>query len=378
MRLTTDVLTDNAGTTNVDERCYGIANNGEVEDYKLYIAGVDYGDLSASYPVATATCLEDTATAKVWAGVIIPGIECTQKYSADATGDGSEEDGLTAAFLSTGGTFNWVIKLNANQANKTVYYGLWIDWDGNNNFTSAGDGFYSGSSVVNGATNKNVSVVVPATAWTSAGVRLIVSDAPITSTMYNSTYTNAEVEDWLLLKILIGPGNILMGNKEATRNYLKWKNTSALPVAAYTVERSVDNLSWTTLGSIIPLPGDNSSIQYSYSDMHPDKENYYRLKFTLADSTYQYSNILPLFDKYNILPIIIYPNPATNTITIHTANSNYISFKIFDPAGRMEIDHEISSVNTTVDISNIAPGTHIIKFITKNGMQEVQRFVKIK
>ncbi len=37
MRLTTDALTDNAATTNVDERSYGMASNGEVEDYKYIL-----------------------------------------------------------------------------------------------------------------------------------------------------------------------------------------------------------------------------------------------------------------------------------------------------------------------------------------------------
>src|SRR5204862_4175096 len=84
MRLTTTALSDDGSTSSIDERCYGLANDGEVEDYKIYIYGYDYGDLSASYPVATALNLEDTATAKVWAGVTKPSQECTQHYSVDA------------------------------------------------------------------------------------------------------------------------------------------------------------------------------------------------------------------------------------------------------------------------------------------------------
>lgn len=377
MRLTTDVMTDDGTTSNIDERCYGIANNGEVEDYKIYISGYDYGDLSATYPIASALCLEDTATAKVWAGINRPDMECTQYFSADATGDGSDEDGLTTAIAGFNTTSNWVIKLNANQANKTVYYGLWLDWDGNGNFTSALDNFYSGSAVVNGATNVNVSVYAP-NGFSSSAFRVIVSDAPLTSGMYNASITNGEVEDFWLLRILASPGNILMGKRQAAINLLKWKNTSALAVINYTIERSADNLSWNQLGSVIPFSGNISSTEYSYTDEHPDKENYYRLKFSLADSTYQYSNIVPLFDKNNKQPIIIYPNPATNTLRIQTVNANYSKLKIIDLTGRFEIQQEINSVNTVVDISNIAAGSHIIKFITKDGREEVHRFVKIK
>ena len=378
MRLTTDALADVAGTTNVDERCYGRASNGEVEDYKLYIAGYDYGDLPNTYPTATMLCYEDTATAKVWAGITKPGRECSQNYSADATGDGSEEDGLTTSIGPKGASYNWVIKLNANQASKTVYYGLWLDWDGNGTFTTTSpDAFYSGSAVVTGATNVNVSVYTPLTVYNS-GFRLIVSDAPLTSGMYNATITNGEIEDYYLLKILASPGNILMGSRQPTANFLKWKNTADLPVIQYTIERSTDNLSWTTLSSVTPLSGNSTFTEYTYTDEHRNKENYYRVKIILADSSYQYSNILPLFEKDNFMPVIVYPNPATNTLSIQTANSNYYKLAIMDLTGRLELSQDINTANTAINISNLAAGTHLIKFIKKDGEEEVHRFVKIK
>jgi parallel beta-helix repeat protein len=379
LRLTTDALADNTLTTSVDERSYGQANDGEVEDYKIYISGYDYGDLSSSYPVATALCLEDTATAKVWAGVTKPSSECTQKFSVDASGDGAEEDGLTTSIGPSGASYNWVIRLNANQAAKTVYFGLWCDWDGNTTFTTtAPDAFYSGSAVVTGVTSKNVSVYSPFGITGNSSFRLIVSDVPVTSGMYNATFANGEVEDYILYRILASSSNILVGISQPKANILKWKNTAGLPVTNFIIEKSFDNLSWTTLGSVSPMQGNNSTIQYSFSDDHPGKKNYYRLKFSLADNTYQYSNILPLFDKSAAMPVIIYPNPATNTITIQTSNSNYNKLKILDLTGRIELREEINSINTVVNISNLAAGTHLIKFITKDGVEEVQRFVKIK
>jgi hypothetical protein len=375
MRITTDALTDVSGTTNIDERCYGLANNGEVEDYKIYIAGIDYGDLSASYPVASAIALEDTATAKVWAGVNKPDFECTQNYSVDATGDGSDEDALTTSIGPPGASYNWVIKLNANQASKTVYYGLWCDWDGNNNFTSGLDAFYSGSVTITGATNRNVSVFTPY-GGSNAAFRVAVSDAAITSGMYNSAFTNGEIEDYSILKILSAPNNILMGSRQVSANILKW-NPFSQSITNYTIERSSDNLAWTQLGNVVPVQG-NGSMQYTYADYNPNNENYYRLKLTADDGGVQYSNIVPLFDRNNVLPVLIYPNPATNRLSVHSNNSNYTSFSIIDLTGRIEMSGEISSVNTMVDISRLTLGSHLIKFYGKDGQQEIKRFVKIR
>lgn len=378
MRLTTDALTDVSGTANVDERSYGNASNGEVEDYKMYISGYDYGDLSNLYPVASAICLEDTATAKVWAGIAKPTTECSQHYSIDATGDGNEEDGLITSIGGANTTNTWVIKLNANQANKTVYYGLWLDWDGNKTFTTTSpDAFYNGSATVNGATNKSVSVYMPAGYSNSASFRLIVSDAALTSSMYNATFVNAEVEDYALLIILNAPGNILMGSKQDVSNILKWKNTAALNVTNYVVERSTDNSTWSPIGSVVSL-GNNSAMQYVYSDNHPLNQNYYRLKLLLSDNTFKYSNMVTLLDKNNAAPFIVYPNPAINNITIQTTNADYTRLKIFDVTGREELTQAINSVNTLVDISTIASGTHLIKFTSLSGKEIIQRFTKIK
>ena len=379
MRLTTDALIDNAGTTNVDERSYGQANDGEVEDYKLYIAGVDYGDLNISYPVATAASLQDTALAKVWAGITKPSTECTQKFSADAYGDGPEEDGLVTSFGGAASTNTWLIKLNANQANKTVYYGFWIDWDANSNFTSALDIFYSGSAVVNGVTNVAISVTVPVGYSTSANFRLIVSDAPITSTMYNATITNGEVEDYSLLLILHGPGNLLAGSRQSAGNLLKWKNSSGISINKFIVERSDDNLTWHELGFLNTTSTDNVETQYSYSDIHPFSErNYYRLKLMYTDSSFQYSNIVYLADNNNYKPVIIFPNPAKNILTIQNSNAGYTKLKVMDVTGRLEFTQEITLVNTNIDISKLSPGTHFIKFISQTGEENILRFVKLK
>ncbi|KOR29672.1 hypothetical protein TI03_01765, partial [Achromatium sp. WMS1] len=44
LRLTTETLTDNGGTSNVDERSIDAVDDGEVEDHKIDIRNYDYGD----------------------------------------------------------------------------------------------------------------------------------------------------------------------------------------------------------------------------------------------------------------------------------------------------------------------------------------------
>ncbi len=379
LRLTTDSLVDNTSTSNIDERTYGIATNGEVEDYKIYIHGYDYGDLPATYPVATALCLEDTATNKVWGGVVKPSRECTQNFSADAYGEGVEEDGLTTSIGPSGASYNWVVKLNSNKAAKTVYYGLWIDWDGNANFTSGLDAFYSGSVVVTGATNTSVSVYTPYGISNVAGIRLMISDVAVTSGMYNATITNGEIEDYSLLRVLSAPSNLLMGNRQGTGNILKWKNAAGFKIKSYLVERSSDNLSWTDLGNVVPGLNDDVSKQYFYLDNNSlNGINNYRLKLIMHDGSYLYSNIIYLNGNQNQSELRVFPNPSKDVINIQTSNSIFNKYIITDVTGRVELSGAINSFNTQVDISMLSAGTHLVKLVSKYGTEGVQRFVKIK
>ncbi len=379
LRLTTDSLVDNTSTSTIDERSYGIATNGEIEDYKIYIYGFDYGDLPATYPIATAMCLEDTATAKVWGGVTKPIRECTQNFSADAYGEGVEEDGLTTAIGPSGTSNNWVLKLNATQASKTVYYGIWIDWDGNANFTSGLDAFYSGSAVITGATNRSVLIYTPYGISNSAGIRVMISDTAVTTGMYNATIFNGEIEDYSLLRVLSAPSNLLMGNKQGTGNILKWKNAAGLKIKKYSVERSSDNLSWIDLDNVVPGLNDDVSKQYFYLDINPvNGKNNYRLKLYMHDGSYLYSNIVYLNGNKNESSLRVFPNPSKDVINIQTDNSIFNKYIITDVTGRVELNGAINSFNTPVDISLLSAGTHLVKLLSNYGTEEVQRFVKIK
>ena len=64
LRLTTDSLSDNAGTTALDERATGFAGDGEVEDHSIIIEGAkDFGDAPQSYNTLLADNGQATALA---------------------------------------------------------------------------------------------------------------------------------------------------------------------------------------------------------------------------------------------------------------------------------------------------------------------------
>jgi hypothetical protein len=60
--------------------------------------------------------------------------------------------------------------------------------------------------------------------------------------------------------------------------------------------------------------------------------------------------------------IAVYPNPATNTITVNPGNNNQFSLRIFDLTGRELISKE-SAGSITIDVSQLSKGAYLAKVI---------------
>ncbi len=379
LRLTTTSLTDNGGTSAIDERCQGVASNGEVEDYKISILGTDYGDLPNSFPVATAVVYESSTSGKVWLGANGPGNECVQNFSVDALGDAiSEEDGESTNSGPKGTTYSWVVIVNSNLVNKRVYFGMWIDWEGNSTFNGAGDAFYSGSALTNGATNINVWVFFPMAGVNNPGVRVIASEDSVTSGMYNSTIINSEVEDFYILSVLSHSGIQLKAKKTVNGNLLNCSNTTNLPIKHFSVQRSSDKNTWATIGIIDTHPSDNSNTMYAYSDgLRAETSVYYRLLITFIPGQQQYSNIVSVKSDKALTNFDIYPNPVLKELHIR-ANNRYKMIELINLAGQVVISRSLVAVNKVLDVGHLAKGIYYVRLIADDGSFSTKNIIKIR
>jgi hypothetical protein len=65
--------------------------------------------------------------------------------------------------------------------------------------------------------------------------------------------------------------------------------------------------------------------------------------------------------------ISIYPNPATNQITILSNAVRYpLSYNIYNELGQALLVGELNSKNTSLDISSLAPGNYLMLVGTKH------------
>jgi hypothetical protein len=94
-----------------------------------------------------------------------------------------------------------------------------------------------------------------------------------------------------------------------------------------------------------------------------------------ADSLY-YSQVESTSSAMEALPVSgmkIYPNPASDHITVQTENSTQAQFHIYDLFGRQMLSGNLTS--PVIDVSNLKRGTYLLKLMNGNSIQ-LLRFVK--
>ena len=186
----------------------GAASNGEVEDYSIAIAALDYSDTPAnggSAPNGSGTNGYGNASHIIVSGTRLGtniDAETVAQNSANADGDDNngtdDEDGITIPTL----TLEQTATITANVAGTGGYLQGWIDWNGDGDFLDANeqiatniqDNGTGDTNNTTGTINFNVNVPIGAitTANTFARFRWSTTSGLNTTT----TASNGEVEDY--------------------------------------------------------------------------------------------------------------------------------------------------------------------------------------
>ncbi len=100
---------------------------------------------------------------------------------------------------------------------------------------------------------------------------------------------------------------------------------------------------------------------------------YPRLKQVDFDGAFEYSDIIYLKYEEDNTPVIIYPNPANESLT-YEGTAATLTF--YDIQGRQVLSQVTTTEKTTVDISNLRHGVYTIEIITNTGQIIFEKLVK--
>jgi hypothetical protein len=181
------------------------------------------------------------------------------------------------------------------------------------------------------------------------------------------------------------PVKLLNFAGQLKNNYaaLTWETASEYNTSYFNVQRSLDNINFTTIAKVFPSGGSNSLHNYVYDDNNITDLNvtkiYYRVNEIDIDGTSALSNSI-LIDLMKIGgSFTVSPNPVKSSLVVQLYNFyGSANVTLFDMAGRMLTVQLINASGNNVlnfNTGNLSGGIYFIQVIN-NGQRKYLQFVK--
>jgi len=351
----------------------------------------DFGDAPVTYdPVAV-----DKATHEYDCNLRLGATfdrEWDKTPSANATADGTDEDGIATITLLTPGTINYVqnVSVYNNTGSPATLIG-WLDYNGNGTF-DAGEG--RTLTIPTSATQQSVtlswmSISTPIPAGANTFLRLRLTSQANGMTVNNATgwYPNGEVEDYMVPVNVLLPVELISFTARAEQNsrvVLDWTSSKEVNFLGFDVERSKDGISWQKIAFVAAQSNGAETNDYSFTDNDPfSGVSYYRLKLLDIDGNSKYSVIRSVEIKGVNNNIRIVPNPVVNhaVLKFSASKNESVPLYIINAEGKRMMSKTISvrSGQNEVNLdqwSSLTPGVYIVQVVTSERTMNVRVVVQ--
>lgn len=230
---------------------------------------------------------------------------------------------------------------NATGSTPKPYYTVTFPWTAPTTGTGSVS-FYAGGMATNGASTSGDGIATP--------VSLTVAEfVPLPLTITN-----------------------LYAEKSASTIILKWDTESEQNIKNYQIQRSVDGISFSTIGNV---QSNSTALQnnYQFIDIKPETgNNFYRLVINEMNGNYTYSKIV----ESNFITSANFNikfNPVKDYIQLDGFEG--YNYKIINFNGQQIIKGIIHS--NTIDVSLLNRGNYSLMIKNKNGSTKSCRFTKL-
>jgi hypothetical protein len=159
-----------------------------------------------------------------------------------------------------------------------------------------------------------------------------------------------------------------------------WKTAKEEGNNAFTIERSADGLSYSTIGKVAGEKNSTVEKSYNFSDATPlQGVNYYRIKSVALDGKEAISKVVSVnFSEKAKTALQVYPNPAYSALQLEVMSEEEAAktVQVYDLAGRVILTQNATLTkglnSISLDVNAILAGTYLVKVGS-----EVSRFVKM-
>lgn len=173
--------------------------------------------------------------------------------------------------------------------------------------------------------------------------------------------------------------NSFTGNQQSMNIQLSWQSATEVNLDYFTLERSLDAITFSAIQNVDALGPSNNPINYTYTDINSfaDLCYYYRLKAVQLDGNYQFmdtiqvcysSTLVSVADLSDPVNSNVYPNPVTNgKLYVEIAEFENCSISILNLNGQVVHTGETASKTTEIDCTEFDKGLYLLRIEKPNG-----------
>ena len=151
---------------------------------------------------------------------------------------------------------------------------------------------------------------------------------------------------------------------------LRWTTASEIDIAEYIVQRSNDLQRWQEIDQVPAATGAQQRNIYHAEDHKPLPDiNYYRLKISHTDASYEYSNVVEVRLDKATQKLMVHPNPVAESLTLeHTLGEGNAELLLIAMDGRPVLKTTLEHGVSTVDVAHIASGKYVLEVRVDNSV----------
>jgi PQQ-dependent dehydrogenase (s-GDH family) len=163
---------------------------------------------------------------------------------------------------------------------------------------------------------------------------------------------------------------------------LQWTVDAQENVEQYILERSINNISFNSIGTVAAKGSVNEKIDYLFTDINAAAiatTVYYRIKIQDKDGSYKYTSVVPVtFERFTDAFVTVQPNPVVNnaSLMIYTNTDETAQLRIVDNTGRAVINRTIQLIkgkNTVeLNVSSLQSGLYYVDVTGKTINQKTK------
>jgi hypothetical protein len=154
---------------------------------------------------------------------------------------------------------------------------------------------------------------------------------------------------------------------------LEWSTASELNNEVFLIEKSVDGKNYEVIGKVDGAGNSNTIIKYFFVDENLSKGvAYYRLKQIDFDGTFEYSDIVSVFNDPKNPKLKVYPNPSLDFayVSLGDNKENLKSINIVNSLGSLvkSFNYGVNNLDEAIrlDLSDLQQGTYYLQVVYKH------------